>query len=589
VHSLLRQLGQPQPPEVDRTARWRLGSVLAASSPPKVLIASGIIVGFVELASHIASPLLVQRLIDNLGQSPTAATSILSQPLVWWLCGVLLVGTLAGVLSAFMLGIAGQRITLNLRSQLFMRIIHKEVAFFDASESGALASRLNNDTRPITELLTEGATNLVSGGLMLVASIAAIIWLDTRLALAIFAVVVLSFLAMAPMLASMMSIASNTNDITAALTTRFTRVFRQIRLVKAFSAERVEIADASQQLRNAFREGVRAVRVRAVLQPATNFALTTSILLVLVYGGMRVQTGTLSTGTLTALILYLVNLAAPLIQLSTFATQIQESRAAAMRLQPLLDMPSNSAERDKRPPVELTDMVPLEIRDLRFAYDGGEGRAGLQINHFSAPPDKITVITGASGSGKTTLFSLIQRFYAPQSGTITLGAHSIEDVSRLQWSGLIGFVPQQAELMSGTIADNVAYGSSDSPDMTELRVALSQAGCDDFVGQNGLSLDHEVGESGDKLSGGQRQRIAIARVFYRNPRIILLDEPVASLDGENEHHVWASIDRLASAGRIVIVATHRPVGLTSHRLIHYSIANGALTALHKATQAEDFV
>eukprot|EP01037_Dinobryon_pediforme_P036205 gene36205-43041_t len=258
---------------------------------------------------------------------------------------------------------------------------------------------------------------------------------------------------MAPILVSLNRISRAINDGTATLAGHVTRVFGAIRLVKAFTAEAVEVAAMERHLDRLRHEGQRAAVVEAVLSPLSGLALTVAMVAILAYGGARVQAGTLGIGTLTAFILYIFNIVAPLIQISTFLAQLQAARAAADRLAPLLAapvrMPPARQPASAAAPALSADAAPadLVIEELRFRYHADAPAPVLSIDRLEFSARSQTVLLGESGCGKSTLFSLIERFYLPETGRILYGGTDVASLPVEQWRRRIGYVPQSATLM----------------------------------------------------------------------------------------------------------------------------------------------
>jgi ATP-binding cassette subfamily B protein AbcA/BmrA len=318
------------------------------------------------------------------------------------------------------------------------------------------------------------------------------------------------------------------------------------------------------------RAGRRLAVTQALLSPANGLAVTAALVLLFTYGSARVAAGTLSAGTLTAFILYIFNIVAPLLQLSKFVSQLRMAQGAAEPLAELLTLESAARPAEPAEPWSRDEAGALVFEDVRFGYGADPI---LEIDRLVIPAGKRTAIVGASGSGKSTLLALIERFYAPEAGRILCGGRDIATVDLTQWRQAIGYVPQSAPLGSGSIRDNIVYGA-DEVDEDRIVAAAEAANCMEFIRKLPDGLDSAVGENGVLLSGGQRQRIALARLFYRDPAILLLDEATASLDEENGHLVMESFQRLM-VGRTTIIVTHQ-LGLLRDLDRVYTVIGGQL-------------
>lgn len=551
----------------------RIGSVLQFCSVPKPLLALGIGISLVEVAATLVFPLMVRQLIDTFDSGEFSLALILLEPLVLALMVVLVLAAIAGGLSSYLLSIAGHRIVRSLKQALFDSIISRDASFFDQQETGALVSRMSNDTRAIVLLLSQGLSGLFGGITLLLVSMLVLFLLDASLAGVILLIIIVTVLVISPIAAALAKIAKRANDRQAGLSAFLTRTFAQTRLVKAFKAERQESKQVELKLEGVFEQSRRSSIVKSTLQPITGLALSFAFLSIMIYGGSRVESGSLSVGTLTAFILYIVNLVAPLIQFSFFLSQYQEAKASAYRLNPLLNqLPGYHLEK-----TDYKFAAPhegdLTIVDLKFSYSEPAEHPLLEVPFLQAKRGRVLVISGRNGSGKSTLFSLLLRFYEPHEGAIRFGDVDITTIPTSEWRSKLGYMFQETVLSTGSVAQNVAYGSAMPIDEDCVVNALIQAGCDDFVGPGKLDIHDALGESGKALSGGQAQRIGLARILYRDPDIVLLDEPTANLDPINTLKINRVIEKLTK-DRIVIVISHRPLELDPKKVDLVQIDNG---------------
>ncbi len=549
------------------TMKGALRQVVKAAKPPRAMIMTGVLISLLPIAATLAMPILVQQLIAAIGSPGGDVASVLRNPLTIGIVILLAAGALIDGFAQYTLALAGLKMSLNLRLKMFGDIIRRPLQSFEDDESGGLVSRLTTDTQVISGLLTKQVSGLVSGVLLLLGSLGILLYLDAALTLMIFGIILSAFVLMAPMIFAMNRITKAVNDNTASFSAYATRIFGNIALVKAYTAEAAETDRMAERLDAVFRERRRASRIEAALGPANGLTLTIAMLAILTYGGFRVAAGTLEIGTLTAFILYLFNIVAPLIQLSAFSVQFQASKGAASRIAPLLENAGSNEEVAAAPRLMVNAKaatalaVPqgkasLMLDQVKFGYGPIGEEPIIAIDHLEFAPGTQTVLTGESGCGKSTLFGLLERFYEPWEGKITYGDQLISGFGVAQWRSMIGYVPQTAPLMRGTIRENVAYGSQGEVDDEAVLAALEAANCLSFLKAMPDGLDTNVGEAGTLVSGGQKQRLAIARLFYRDPEILLLDEATANLDNNNQAAVLAVLERLMD-DRITIMSTHR--------------------------------
>ncbi|HZF96044.1 MAG TPA: ABC transporter ATP-binding protein [Allosphingosinicella sp.] len=545
-----------------------LAKVIAAGSPPKLMIAAAILISLADVAATLAFPVITRDLIDAIDVQAGGPGALLRSERLGLLAAVLIGGALCGAAASYLLARAGLAILRRIQTRIFEAVTARPVAFFDEQESGALVSRIVSDTRSVAQLLTNGLSGLITGVLLLAGSAIVLTLLDGALTAMVFAIVVGTFLLMAPMIMRLSAVSKAINAHSADVGASLARTFSSIRLVKAFTAEPVETLRVCGHLGEVERSGRRLAVTQAMLSPANGLAVTAALVLLFTYGSARVAAGTLSAGTLTAFILYIFNIVAPLLQLSKFISQLRMAQGAA---EPLAELLEADAQADAGPapaPWCRADAGAIAFEDVRFGY-GDE--TILEIDRLVIPAGKRTAIVGASGSGKSTVLALIERFYAPNAGRITCGGRDIGSIGLSEWRHAIGYVPQSAPLSAGSIRDNIVYGAA-SLDEQRVVAAAEAANCMEFVDRLPGGLDSAVGENGVLLSGGQRQRIALARLFYRDPEILLLDEATASLDEENGHLVMESFQRLME-GRTTIIVTHQLGQLRGLDQV-YTVTNG---------------
>jgi ATP-binding cassette subfamily B protein AbcA/BmrA len=533
-----------------------LFEVIRQARPPTRLIGFAAAISLVEVAATLIFPLVTKNIIDGLSQATANPAAILSNPQVHLLLLMLVCGAVAGAVSTFLLAKAGLAISVNLKSHLAKTLLRQRVDYFDAHQSGEHVSRITNDAGTISNLLTKDFQGFLVGVMLLVGSATVLAVLDLGLALVIFAIIAVGFAVMAPIVVKMTRIARSISDGNARLSATLARTFGEIRLVKAYTAEAVEQERSERGIRDLYRSNLRAAKVQAALTPITSLALTFGMLAIFTYGGGRVALGTLTVGTLTAFVLYIFNIVAPLIQLSTFFSSLSSAKGASQRIHEILAQPAETEE--PRPAMAVAPIaVPqadLSFRNVELIYAGASGPS-LRVDGLVIPQGRSTAVIGPSGSGKTSLVSLIERFYEPAQGSICWGDTDIRDVPLDAWRASLGYVAQNAPMMAGTIRANIEYGQPPREEICLIRAAEA-ANCMDFISRLEGGLDADVGEAGIKLSGGQRQRIAIARIFMRDPRILLLDEATSNLDLEGEDAVLAALRRLMM-GRTTLVVTHR--------------------------------
>jgi subfamily B ATP-binding cassette protein MsbA len=330
--------------------------------------------------------------------------------------------------------------------------------------------------------------------------------------------------------------------------------FSQIRTVQSFVREAEETRRYRTLLSDVVRAAVARAKTRALLFGVVGFVAFAGVVAVLWQGGRLVLEGALTPGALVSFLLYAITVAAAVGSLASLFGSYQEAIGAAQRVFELLEMTPTVAEPVH--PVALArpvrGAVALESVSFRYAPELPEA---LNDVSFSIAPGEVVALVGPSGAGKTTVASLIPRFWDVTAGRVTLDGTDIRDLSFADLRGSIGLVPQEPALFSGTVRDNIAYARPDASD-ADVLAAAKAAHAMEFIERLPLGLETRVGERGVKLSGGQRQRIALARVFLKDPVVVVLDEATSSLDNESERLVEEAMEELLR-GRTTLIIAHR--------------------------------
>lgn len=519
--------------------------LIRGTKPPILLMSIALALSVGATLVGISIPLLTKDVVNQF-----SLESIDKMKLAW-LGAAFIFQAAAGGISVFLLSWAGNRIVASLRDKLWQKLLHLPIPFYDKHETGDMISRMVNDTGVVKNLVTEHLSSFITGMISIVGSIIVLLYLDWRMTLLMLLAVPLSMLVLMPMGRKMYGISKGMQEETARFTSVLNRVLSDIRLVKASNAESVEYEQGKDGITNLLKLGLRESKVQAFVSPLIYFVLMLLFVTIIGYGGMRVASGELTSGDLVAFILYLFQIVMPITQITQFFTQAQKAIGATERIIDTFAVAEESLAAGEAVH-EAGQAIALE----RVSFGYNEGEPVLKEVTIQAKPGKVTAIVGPSGSGKTTLFSLLERFYVPQNGSIRLGEEDVTAYSLHSWRSKIGYVSQESPLVAGTIKDNITYGMDRDVTQEELEAAARMAYADIFVRELPLQYETEVGERGIKLSGGQRQRIAIARALLRNPQILMLDEATSSLDSRSEAVVQQALTNLMR-GRTTLVIAHR--------------------------------
>ncbi|KRG09246.1 ABC transporter ATP-binding protein [Staphylococcus sp. NAM3COL9] len=463
---------------------------------------------------------------------------------------IFIINALLSGLGLYLLSKIGEKTIYAIRSVLWRHIIHLKMPFFDQNESGQLMSRLTDDTKVINEFISRKLPNLLPSVLTIIGSLIMLFIMDWQMTLLTFITIPIFILIMIPLGKVMQNISKKTQSEIANFSGLLGRVLTEMRLVKISSTEKLELDNAHKNLKEIYFLGLKQAKITAIIQPISGVIMLLTVAIILGFGAIRISTGAITAGTLIAMIFYVIQLSAPLINLSTLVTDYKRAVGASSRIYEIMEEPTEPLESNQGS--KIID-GSLTFTNVDFKY----GVKPILSNiSFDIPPNKVTAFVGPSGSGKSTIFNIIERMYEIEGGHITYGGKSIYDISLGDWREKIGYVMQSNALMNGTIKDNILYGINREVTEDELIHYAHLANCHEFIEQFDDGYDTIVGERGLKLSGGQRQRIDIARSFVKNPDILLLDEATANLDSESERKIQDALEELME-NRTTVVIAHR--------------------------------
>lgn len=536
---------------------------------PKKIFFTAIIITSLGSLSELAVPLLTGKFIDIL------VSNGINYKFISLLTLVFILDALLNGVGMFLLIKAGEKIIYSIRLLLWNKIIYLEVPFFDKNDSGQLISRLTDDTALINNFISRKIPSVIPEMLTLLGSLIMLFVMDWKMTLLTFIIIPLFLLVIIPLSNIIESLSQSTQLEIAKFTGIINRALSAIRLVKISNTENKELITAEKKLNAIYRLNIRHARITAILEPFSNILLIIMIGIILGFGGYRISTGVITSGTLVTMIFYVVQLSSPITSLSTLLTDYKNAKGATKRIFEIL---KEQQESFNGIPYNKKQSYDLSFSSVYFSYNK---KHILKDISFNIPKNKTTAIVGPSGAGKTTIFSLITRMYKIDSGDIKVGNESIYNFNLAEWRENIGYVMQNNSMISGTIKENILYGIKQdvSKDVFEKYVRFSNS--HNFIMSLESQYNSEVGESGNKLSGGQKQRINIARNLIKDPEILLLDEATSSLDSDSETKIQKSLNFL-SKNRTTIIIAHRLSTIKDADQIIF-LDNGKITGIGKHT------
>lgn len=541
-------------------------SLILSTDIPKVILTIGLLASMITTLASLAVPLLTKNLVDGF------SVSSLSVPLLIAIGVAFVFQALLNGLSVYLLTAVGQRIVASLRDKMWLKLIRLPVPYFDKTPSGNIVSRVVNDTGVVKDLVSEHFPNFVAGIISIIGAVILLFIMDWKMTLMMLIAVPLTLMVMLPLGRQMAKVARGLQDETSVFSGDIQQTLGDIRLMKASTAEEDEEQKGLAGINRLLTYGLREARIMALIAPIMQFVIMFVIVAIIAYGGMRVASGEMTTGTLVAFLLYLFQIIMPVTVFAMFFTQLQKAKGATERIVEILNEPLEEGQDGRW---EDISGQSIHVEHVSFGYE--ENDPVIQDISFSAKPGEMIAFAGPSGGGKTTIFGLIERFYEPTSGEIRIGDIPIKLLSTQAWRSQIGYVSQESSMMAGTIRENITYGLENAKEITDDNIwdVAKMAFADEFIKEFPLGLDTEVGERGIKLSGGQRQRIAIARAFLRNPKLLMMDEATASLDSQSEIIVQKALTQLMK-GRTTLVIAHRLSTIVHADQIIF-IENGTIT------------
>jgi subfamily B ATP-binding cassette protein MsbA len=453
---------------------------------------------------------------------------------------------------SYWLAIAGEGVVADLRRAVFDRVVRLGVPFFDERKTGEITSRLTADAAVVQATVSTVVAQAMAQGITLVGGVVLLLLLSIRLSLTVLTFLPIVIVAARIFGRRLRRLSTEFQDRLADANSLAEEAVASIRVVKWFTAESATAALYDQDILRSYDVAVRRARLRAVFMPAVTFVMFATLALVLWQGGRLVISGDLTPGDLVTFLLYTLTVAGAIGTFTGLYAQLQEALGASQRIFELLDEPPEIASTDRTTDPEPIGTVVFE--DVRFAYANRTGEVLRGID-LTVAKGEIVALVGPSGAGKTTLVQLIPRFYDVGEGRILVDGVDVrqQDITKLR--ARMAAVPQEVELFSGTVAENLRVAKAEAGD-EELVAACVAANAHDFVISFPDGYDTLVGERGVKLSGGQRQRLAIARALLADPAILILDEATSSLDAESEALVQSALAGLMK-NRTTVVIAHR--------------------------------
>lgn len=517
--------------------------------PRRGKIALGFLLMLINVGMSVVLPYAPKIVLDNIIKQHHYG---LLKPLVAVVFGATLIQALTSFSLTQLLSKEGQRLIALLRRQVQEHVGRLPVAYYDATKSGALVSRIMSDVEGVRNLIGTGLVEFAGGILKAVVALVFLLKISSLMTgLALFFMAVFA-LVLSKAFQSIRPIFRERGKINAEVQGRLTESLAGVRVVKGYHAEAEEAQVFSAGAQRLLDNVLKSLTAMSLMSLSATSLLGVVGGAVMYVGGRQMIAGTLTTGDFMAFTMFLAMLVAPMFQVVAIGTQLTEALAGLDRTQEVLhEKPENEDPRRTEPMGAVHGDVTFE--HVNFEYDAG--KPVLHDVSFESQPGTVTALVGPSGSGKSTIISLISAFHDPTSGVIRVDGTDLSKAQLYAYRTQLGVVLQDTFLFDGTIRENVGFAR---PKATEEQIleACRIARVDEFAEKFDKKYDTIVGERGVKLSGGQRQRVSIARAILANPRILILDEATSSLDSESEAAIQEGLSYLMK-GRTTFVIAHR--------------------------------
>ena len=506
------------------------------------LITLGIILSLLSTVATLLLPALINQFLSGVSSGE------FRKPLVLLLLAILMTSVFTTA-TMYVTSIAADRAVRDMRKKITGHLLYLRMSEFEKGGAGSFTTRVTSDTSIVSTAFSSTLVDFVGGVTVIIGALTYMAVMDWKLLVVVIVVLLVAMAIIVAISSSLQNLSSRVQDHLAALGDILQSALSAFRTIKAFRSESKVVDNLSVEIDHAYRNRRKMSFVEAVLEPLSTVASYTALLMVLLFGSIRLSRGDLSAEGLTIFITALFLMLAPVVQVAQSFGTFFEARGALDRINQLFDLEiEEPGEHDSSPKLISANLGLVEFESVSYHRDD---RTILDNASVVIESGEKVALTGTSGSGKTTIFSLLLHFYDVSTGHIRIGGRDIEDWSKKDLRTIVTYVEQEPDLLPGTLRENLTLGVEQAPVDDILITLLNQFGLEKFASADGL--ERLVGSSNNGLSGGERQRVAIIRALLQKSPVILVDEPTSALDSRSAE---LAMSGLLDTDATVIFASH---------------------------------
>lgn len=503
--------------------------------------------------NELAFPIILRKLTDT----ATTSTELLTMSFILRISSLYIILKLIDIVAYYFMNnvghVTGAKIETDMRMDIFSHLQQMSTSFYNKNKVGKLMSRITHDLFDVTEFAHHCPEEFFIGGIKLLVSFIILVRINIPLTLLLFLIIPVMIFAMSKKNRAVRATMANQRTHIGELNSSIEDSLLGMNVVKSFTNEDYEI-EKFQADNNAFLDIKKGMyKNLSVFHAISRSFDALMYIIIILFGGIFMMKGTLDPKDLVVFVLYANVLTATIRRIVEFSEQFHRGMSGIEKFVEVMD--TGIEIFDDEDAIDLANVKgQVDLENVSFRYNEDEDYV-LKDLSLSVKPGENVAIVGPSGAGKTTIINLIPRFYDINSGAIKIDGTDVRKIKLNSLRRNIGIVQQDVYLFNDTILENIRYGKPDASDEEIIRAA-KLAGADEFIDQMPQGYETPVGERGVRLSGGQKQRISIARVFLKNPPILILDEATSALDNRSEKLVQSSLDQLSN-GRTTITIAHR--------------------------------